>query len=40
LPRNSTGKLPHQALEALIDQHLQTHTTESGASKRSPHGNS
>jgi acyl-coenzyme A synthetase/AMP-(fatty) acid ligase len=39
LPRNATGKLPHQALEALVDQHLSTLTTESGASKRSPHGN-
>jgi acyl-coenzyme A synthetase/AMP-(fatty) acid ligase len=40
LPRNSTGKLPHQALEALADQHLPTHAEEPGATKRSPHGNS
>jgi acyl-coenzyme A synthetase/AMP-(fatty) acid ligase len=38
LPRNATGKLPHQALEALIDQRSPTPTEEPGASKRSPHG--
>jgi acyl-coenzyme A synthetase/AMP-(fatty) acid ligase len=37
LPRNTTGKLPHQALEALVDQATQTEVP--GASKRSPHGN-
>jgi acyl-coenzyme A synthetase/AMP-(fatty) acid ligase len=37
LPRNATGKLPHQALEALIDQR-SPQTEEPGASKRSPHG--
>ena len=40
LPRNSTGKLPHQSLEALVDQHPPANTKEPGASKRSPHGNS
>jgi acyl-coenzyme A synthetase/AMP-(fatty) acid ligase len=40
LPRNATGKLPHQALEALIDQHAPMDMNEPGASKRSPHGNS
>jgi acyl-coenzyme A synthetase/AMP-(fatty) acid ligase len=39
LPRNATGKLPHQALEALADQHVP-HTGKPGAAKRSPHGNS
>jgi hypothetical protein len=38
LPRNATGKLPHQALEALIDQRSPMQTEEPGASKRSPHG--
>ncbi len=38
LPRNATGKLPHQALEALIDQ--ATNAAEPRASRRSPHGNS
>jgi acyl-coenzyme A synthetase/AMP-(fatty) acid ligase len=37
LPRNTAGKLPHQALEALLDQAAQTAVP--GASKRSPHGN-
>ena len=40
LPRNATGKLPHQALEALVDQHPPANTKKPGASKRSPHGNS
>ncbi|HEY3851162.1 MAG TPA: AMP-binding protein [Steroidobacteraceae bacterium] len=39
LPRNATGKLPHQALEALLDPHLPAQTEAPGASKRSPHGN-
>jgi acyl-coenzyme A synthetase/AMP-(fatty) acid ligase len=39
LPRNATGKLPHQALEALADQHVP-HTAKPGAAKRLPHGNS
>jgi acyl-coenzyme A synthetase/AMP-(fatty) acid ligase len=40
LPRNATGKLPHQALEALIEQHSSTPAAEPGTSKRSPHGKS
>jgi acyl-coenzyme A synthetase/AMP-(fatty) acid ligase len=40
LPRNATGKLPHQALEALIEQHSSTLGAGPGASKRSPHGKS
>jgi acyl-coenzyme A synthetase/AMP-(fatty) acid ligase len=40
LPRNATGKLPHQALEALADQHALAQAEEPGATKRSPHGNS
>jgi acyl-coenzyme A synthetase/AMP-(fatty) acid ligase len=40
LPRNATGKLPHHALEALVDQHLPSQGDEPGASKRTPHGNS
>jgi acyl-coenzyme A synthetase/AMP-(fatty) acid ligase len=39
LPRNTAGKLPHQALEALLDQPLPAQTEVPGASKRSPHGN-
>jgi acyl-coenzyme A synthetase/AMP-(fatty) acid ligase len=39
LPRNTTGKLPHQALEALLDQSLPKQIETPGASKRSPHGN-
>ena len=39
LPRNSTGKLPHQALEALADQ-SRMQPAQPGASKRSPHGQS
>ena len=39
LPRNTTGKLPHQALEALLDQSLPKQIDTPGASKRSPHGN-
>jgi acyl-coenzyme A synthetase/AMP-(fatty) acid ligase len=39
LPRNATGKLPHQALQVLADQHVPAHTAEPGATKRSPHGN-
>ncbi|HEX4152404.1 MAG TPA: AMP-binding protein [Steroidobacteraceae bacterium] len=40
LPRTATGKLPHQALEALADQHSSAHPARPGATKRSPHGNS
>jgi acyl-coenzyme A synthetase/AMP-(fatty) acid ligase len=39
LPRNTAGKLPHQALEALLDQTLPAEAEVPGASKRSPHGN-
>lgn len=39
LPRNTTGKLPHQALEALLDQSSPKQIETPGASKRSPHGN-
>lgn len=39
LPRNATGKLPHQALEAMLDQSLPAQNETPGASKRSPHGN-
>jgi acyl-coenzyme A synthetase/AMP-(fatty) acid ligase len=39
LPRNATGKLPHQALEALADQHVPC-AEKPGAAKRLPHGNS
>ena len=40
LPRNSTGKLPHHALEALAEQHSAAHSPQPGATKRSPRGNS
>ena len=39
LPRNTAGKLPHQALEALLDQALPAQTEVPDAFKRSPHGN-
>jgi acyl-coenzyme A synthetase/AMP-(fatty) acid ligase len=39
LPRNATGKLPHQALQALADPH-PPHTAKPGAAKRLPHGKS
>ena len=40
LPRNSTGKLPHQALEALAAQHAAAQSAPSGVTKLSPHGSS
>ncbi len=40
LPRNATGKLPHQALEALADQHCAAQAQAPCVAKRSPHGNS
>jgi acyl-coenzyme A synthetase/AMP-(fatty) acid ligase len=37
LPRNSTGKLPHQALQALADQHSHPRAgVAQSPSKRSP----
>ena len=33
LPRNATGKLPQQALQALADQHLQAHGSPQGVSR-------
>jgi acyl-coenzyme A synthetase/AMP-(fatty) acid ligase len=38
LPRNATGKLPHQALEALIEAHQPAPAEQAGTAKRLPHG--
>lgn len=38
LPRNAAGKLPHQALQALADQHLPAGAPRPGHARRLPHG--